>query len=95
MAKKNMTGDPVIEEIKKQLLTEKVIIGTERTLEGLKKGKIAKVYISSNCPEEVRKDTVYYAELSNAEVILLKIPNDELGTVCRKPFSVSVLSVQK
>ncbi|RMF05019.1 50S ribosomal protein L30 [Candidatus Woesearchaeota archaeon] len=95
MAKKNIAGDPIIEEIKKQLLTDKVMLGTERTLEGLKKGSVAKVYVSSNCPEETKKDIMYYADLSNAEVVLLKIPNDELGTVCKKPFSVSVLSVQK
>jgi len=28
-------------------------------------------------------------------VVQLSIPNDELGTICRKPFVISVLSVPK
>jgi len=85
----------VIEEIKKIVKTGKAFLGTEETIKNLKLGKVAKVYMTSNCPEGVKADIAYYAELAVAEVVQLAIPNDELGTVCRKPFVISVLSVPK
>ncbi len=85
----------VIDDIKKIVKTDKAIIGSKETVKSLKTGKIAKVFLTSNCPDEVRKDIEYYAGLSKAEVIELPIPNDELGVVCRKPFLISVFGVLK
>ena len=85
----------IIEEIKKIAKTGKVIFGREETLKNLKRGTLKKVYLSSNCPQELKQDIAYYAELSATEVVQLPIPNDELGTMCRKPFVISVMSVPK
>lgn len=84
-----------IEEVKKIAKAGKAIFGREETLKALKLGKVGKVYVTVNCPEDVKADIVYYAELSGAEVINLSIPNDEMGTICRRPFVISVLSVLK
>lgn len=84
-----------ISEIKKALKEGKAIIGTERTLKDLKLGKVSKIYLTSNCPEDVEEDVKYYSKLAKVEVVKLKQPNDELGALCKKPFSVSVLSVVK
>jgi len=85
----------IISEIKKALKEGKAIIGTERTLKNLKLGKVSKIYLTSNCPEDVEEDVKYYSKLAKVEVVKLKQPNDELGAICKKPFSVSVLSVVK
>ncbi|MBI4150240.1 ribosomal L7Ae/L30e/S12e/Gadd45 family protein [Candidatus Woesearchaeota archaeon] len=85
----------VIEEIKKIAKTGKLYFGREETIKNLKLGKVSKVYVTTNCPEGVKADIAYYAELSGATVVQLAIPNDELGTICRKPFVISVLSVPK
>ena len=85
----------VIEDIKKLVKAGKAIVGSEETIKNLKLSKLSKVYLSANCPEEVKANVHYYAELSGAEVVQLVIPNDELGTICRKPFVISVLSVPK
>ena len=82
-------------ELKKLFKSKSLIIGTERTIKSLKKGGIDKVFLSSNCPENVEKDMNYYASLSKAEVVKLHYPNDELGVICKKPFSISVLSLLK
>ena len=84
-----------ISEIKKALKNKKVIIGTERTLKNLKLGKISKIFLTSNCSEDIKKDIKYYSKLAKVEVVQLKQPNDELGALCKKPFSISVLSVVK
>ncbi len=83
------------EEIKNALEAEKLIIGTERTLKELKKGNVSKVFVSANCPEDVREDLSYYSSLSKFETVELEILNDELGIVCKKPFSVSIVCIKK
>ena len=85
--------DANISELKKLLKIDRVILGTDRTLKLLKLGTADRVFLSSNCPEEVKKDIEYYAKLSNVPLIYLKQPNDELGILCKKPYPVSVLSV--
>ena len=82
-------------EIKKILKSGNVWLGTERTVKGLRLGKVEKVLVSSNCPARVEKNINYYAGLSGAETHKLEYPNDELGVICKKPFSISVLSILK
>lgn len=84
-----------ISEIKNALKDEKAIIGTDKTIKNLKLGKLSKVFIASNTAKEVAETIKKYAKLSNTEFIKLRIPNDELGTICKKQFSISVLSVIK
>lgn len=93
MAEKVVDKDIV--DIHKLLKGKNIVIGTEKTLKNLKLGKISKVYISSNCSEKVMDSIEHYSRLSKAVMIKLKYPNDELGILCKKPFSISVLSVPK
>ena len=94
MAKKQVTDSKIL-DIKKLMKTDKAVIGTKRTLKLLKTGQIKKVYVTSNCAEDVKSDLDYYNKLAKFEVINLKYPNDELGTICKKPFSISILGVKK
>ena len=82
-------------EIKKLIKAKNIIIGTERTIKALKLGKVEKVIRSSNCAENVVDDLNYYASLNKTEIIKVNYPNDELGVICKKPFSISVLSIVK
>ena len=84
-----------IDNIKKAIESGKAVIGTERVVKGLKKGELMKVYVSANCPADVKESVEYYSKLSKAKVVRLKVPNDELGTLCKKPFSISVLGIVK
>jgi len=91
LRKKSITST----EIKKLIKAKNIVIGTERTIKNLKLGKVEKVIISSNCSEKVLNDLNYYAGLSKAETIKISYPNDELGVICKKPYSISVLSILK
>jgi len=73
---------------------KKVVLGTERTLKRLKMKSLKKVYVSSNIPEEVLGDLEHYAKLYKIPIVKLKESNEELGVICRKPFSVSVLGLE-
>lgn len=93
MAKK--TENKQIEEIRKYIESEKVIIGTEVTLKKLKSNDLNKVFLSSNIPEDIKEDIMHYSSLQDIEIINLDILNDELGVICKKPFSVSLLGILK
>jgi large subunit ribosomal protein L30e len=84
-----------IEDIRKKIKEGKVIIGTSRTIKALKTGKTEKVFLTSNCSEDVKEDIEYYSKLGKVKVVKLRQPSGELGTICKKPFPISVLSFQK
>ncbi len=83
------------DEIRKALEAGKIIIGTEKTIKELKKDSLAKVFLSMNCPEDVREDLAHYSALVSTEVVELTVNNNELGIVCKKPFAVSILGLSK
>ncbi len=82
-------------EIKKMLKSGSLILGTQMSMKKLRLGKVEKILVSSNCPATVEKDFSYYSGLTGAEFQKLDYPNDELGIICKKPFSISVLAVVK
>ena len=82
-------------ELKRMLKAGNIVVGTERTIKNLKLGRVQKVLLSSNCPANVEKDISYYAGLSHAEATKLEYANDELGVICKKPFSIAVLALLK
>ena len=95
MAKKKEVIDENLVRLKQDIQTDKVTLGGERAIKDLKRGVLVRVYLANNCSEEIEADIKAYAQLSDVEVVPLQYPNDELGTLCKKPFSVSVVSVKK
>ncbi|MBU0979932.1 MAG: ribosomal L7Ae/L30e/S12e/Gadd45 family protein [Nanoarchaeota archaeon] len=93
MAKKEMDSTTV--EIRKALEAGNIIIGLDRTLGNLKNGKLKKVFLSSNCPPENKADMMMHSKMTGTTVIQLDALNDELGVLCKKPFSISVLGLLK
>lgn len=84
-----------LEDIKKNLGKEKMIIGFNETLKNLKPGKIDKVFLASNTEASTKEDLEYYCGLNETPLTVLNIPNDELGIVCKKQFPISVISLLK
>ena len=83
-----------VEEIRKVVKEGKAVIGTDSVVKGLKLGKINKVFITRNCPISVKKSIKHYASIAQVDVVQLKVPNDELGVLCKKMFSISVLGIK-
>lgn len=83
------------DDIKKLLKTKKLVIGTARVKKLAKSAKLERIFISRNTPNSVKGDIAYYSKLANIKVIKLKYANDELGEICNKPFSISILGVIK
>ena len=80
-----------MEDLKKALQEKKVIIGADRILKKLRNGKLERVYLSSNCPEILKEDIKHLSKLHKIQVKELKEDNEQLGLVCKKQFSISVL----
>lgn len=81
-----------LEELRRALKEEKVVFGTKETLRNLKKGKLKKVFVSGNCPKNLRDDIKHFSKIAKIDVVELTQPDDELALLCKKNFSVSVLS---
>lgn len=92
MAKEKVV-DKEITLIKKLIKENKVIIGADRVLKNLKAKKLEKVFLSSNCRKKTALDIERYSDLTSTAVVKLNYPNDELGIICKKQFSISVIGI--
>ena len=81
--------------IKDAIATKKIVMGTKSVIDGLRKKQLSMAVLAKNCPEGTKGDVMVLAKLSNAEVRNAEQLNDELGTLCKKPFSISVLGFLK
>ncbi|TKJ16956.1 50S ribosomal protein L30 [Candidatus Woesearchaeota archaeon B3_Woes] len=84
-----------ITDIKKNLAAKKLIKGAKENIKNIKLGKISKVYISQNCPENIQNDIIKYTKIAKIDSIILNESSEELGVICKKPFSISILSFIK
>jgi large subunit ribosomal protein L30e len=85
----------IITEIKKHLKENKLVIGTEDTKKLLRKGGVTKIYLAVNCPADVKEDIKHYASLAGTEIVDLPIANDDLGGICKRPYSIAVMGLLK
>jgi large subunit ribosomal protein L30e len=75
--------------------TGKVIFGAESAIKNAQTGKARLIVISANCPAEVRGDIEYYGRLSGVNLVVYKGTSIDLGMACKKPFTVSALTVKE
>lgn len=77
--------------LRKVLKEEKVIFGNDRCLKELRSGKLKGIFIAKNCPKETKSDLLRLAEINKIKITELDVNNDEVGMICKKPFSISVV----
>ena len=85
----------IIAELKKLLKEDKLVLGADEVLKGLRTGRFSKIYIAANCPEQLKGDIEHYASISDVEVVDTGLQNEELGDICKKPFSIAVMGLIK
>lgn len=83
------------EQIRKLIEEKKVTIGTDETTRALTGGSLKRVLVASNASETTKAEIARLQAVGGVEVEHLDVPNDELGTMCKKPFSISVLGIRK
>jgi large subunit ribosomal protein L30e len=79
-----------LKDLRDALKENKLVIGTERTIKNLKKGKVKEVFMAKNCPEHIKKQVRHYCKISKTTLTELDKTNEELGVLCKKPFSINI-----
>ena len=82
-----------LKDIKKSLDDGKCIMGAKEAIKNIKTGKVSKVFVSKDCPKEMLDDLTNYSNISKIELVVLDKTKEDLGVLCKKPFSISVLSI--
>ena len=78
--------------LKEDIKNKKPIIGLERTLKKLKVSGLKKVYVTSN--SNAKEQLLLIGKTLGAEIIILEETSKELGVLCKKSFSISVLGFE-
>jgi large subunit ribosomal protein L30e len=80
-------------EIRKATETGRILFGTEQAIKMIKTGEAKLIIVASNVDKRTREDMEYYCGLSDTSVFEYPGTAVELGTLCGKPFVISVLTV--
>ena len=80
-------------ELKRLNAAGKLVFGSEETVKLLRSGKLHRVMFSSNCSPIVRADIERLCSLGKVEFVSLEQTSEEVGTLCKKPFAISVVAV--
>ncbi len=84
---------PLSSAIRLAVESGKVDFGSRKGLKNSVSGKVKLFVLASNIPSGVKEDVLKYSKTSEIPIIEFDGNNMELGSICGKPFSVSLLSV--
>lgn len=74
------------------LKKKKPVLGLERTIKKIRGKQISRIYVAIN--SHAKEQMTHLGKVMNVEVIFVQENSKELGVLCKKPFSVSVLSFE-
>lgn len=85
--------NPIARAIRLTVESGKVDFGARVGLKNSLLGKAKLIVIASRSPIELIEDITYYSKLSNIPLLVFEGTGVELGSICGKPYVVSVLSI--
>jgi len=78
-----------LDKLKKILKDGKYFVGANVTVKKLKQSLIKQIFLSSNCPENIRTRVEGY---EGVEIIQMSENSYDLAMICKKQFNVNVIS---
>ncbi len=78
--------------IKEDLKKRKPIFGLTETVKKMQNNKVSLVYVSKGSHQKDR--LVNLGKSLSIDVILIEESSKDLGVLCKKPFSISVISFE-
>jgi len=78
------------EKIKEALKNNKVVFGYREVLKYIRNNEVELVVLADNAPKKV-KDIILN---SNVKVEIFEGGSKEIGTICGKPYPISVLAIK-
>lgn len=85
--------NPLARAVRLTVETGKVAFGSKTGVKDALLARAKLIVIAKNAAPELREDVAYYAKLSSVPLIVYDGTSIELGSICGKPYPVSVLSV--
>lgn len=82
------------EDIQAAIKSGRAIIGYRESIKILKSGKTKSVIVAKNIPDNMKKEIEHNAKVSGVQMEIFEGTSKDLGVVCGKPFSVTVLSIK-
>ena len=73
----------------------RLLVGVSNVIKGLKSGIMEEIILTPNCLELYSKQINELATISNTTINTADMSNRELGSACKKPFSISVVGIKK
>jgi len=87
--------EKLAQDIRKIAESGTALMGVRETLKALRAKSLAKVFLAKNAEKENRADVMHYAQLAGTEVVDTTYTGDELGIICKRQHSVTILGVKK
>lgn len=82
-------------EIRRAVDTGKVVFGEKESQKSILEGHAKIVVTAKNCPVRVKDKIVNAAKIGEAHLHEFSENGLELGTLCGKPFNVSVMAIEE
>ena len=86
-----------MKDIKKTIMSAvkegRAKIGIKSTTKAMIKGEISTVFVSSDCPSDMRAEVDNYAGIKEIPVEVFPGNSRELSIICKKPFNITVISL--
>ena len=83
------------DEIKIGLEKGTIVLGENAVIRRMRQGKLSKVVVASNCAPKVKEEVVALCAASGLALDLVKLTNLDVGAMCKRSHSVSVLGFMK
>ena len=84
----------LVDKVKQAIKTKKAILGYKRVLKFLKVSSLDMVILAKDTSQNIRNDIEHNARIAKTEVKILNKSSMDLGTICGKPFPVSVIGIR-
>jgi len=81
--------------IKEKIKGNEVVLGYKNVIKSLKTSKPELIVLANNMPDDKKKMIELNAKISKVQVEEYLKDNANLGLLCGKPFSVSVLAIKR
>ena len=84
-----------VEKLIKADKEKKLIKGLKESLQALKQGKAAEVFVTSACPDTIKREVREMADLSKTKLVELDVTSEQLSAQLKKPFTITVAAISK
>jgi large subunit ribosomal protein L30e len=71
----------------------KVAMGVNSVMDSIKQNNAKLIVIASKNREDILQDVQHLSKVSNIKTVMFEGNSIELGAICGKPYSISVLAV--